>query len=220
MVAKAIQGVGHLPEALQRGLGVPGHLPDEVDNGEAPGVHIPLGVERLDPFRGAAHDLGKAMRGKAEPGRHRERRQHPVRVACTLIRSGVAPLVGFRETGSRSPRSLIDPAVAGPSPSRDTTPLSKLTGQEVTAIVYDPQAAHGCGRPMTDPRTQEVPDYLLLLATLGGLAVFGASGFVIGPVIAAFFLVVWEMFAQEHAERTVIHGDRPTAEISGESSAA
>ena len=43
--------------------------------------------------------------------------------------------------------------------------------------------------------------YLVLLATLGGLAVFGISGFVIGPVIAAFFLVVWEMFAQEYAER-------------------
>jgi len=39
------------------------------------------------------------------------------------------------------------------------------------------------------------------MPSLGGLAVFGISGFVIGPVIAAFFLVVWEMFAQEYAER-------------------
>jgi hypothetical protein len=31
-----------------------GHLPDEVDNGEAPAVHIPLGVERRGPVRGAA----------------------------------------------------------------------------------------------------------------------------------------------------------------------
>lgn len=46
----------------------------------------------------------------------------------------------------------------------------------------------------------QMPDYLVLLATLGGLAVFGVSGSVIGPVIAAFFLVVWEMFAQEYAE--------------------
>jgi predicted PurR-regulated permease PerM len=56
-----------------------------------------------------------------------------------------------------------------------------------------------------------MPDYLVLLATLGGLAVFGVSGFVIGPVIAAFFLVIWDMFAQEHAERTITQRERPTA---------
>lgn len=54
-------------------------------------------------------------------------------------------------------------------------------------------------RPILVGRETEMPDYLVLLATLGGLSVFGISGFVIGPVIAAFFLVVWEMFAQEHA---------------------
>jgi predicted PurR-regulated permease PerM len=52
-----------------------------------------------------------------------------------------------------------------------------------------------------------MPDYLVLLATLGGLGVFGVSGFVIGPVVAALFLVVWDMFAQEHTERTVTEGD-------------
>jgi predicted PurR-regulated permease PerM len=55
-------------------------------------------------------------------------------------------------------------------------------------------------RPMLVGRDTQMPDYLVLLATLGGLSVFGISGFVIGPVIAAFFLAVWEMFAQEHAE--------------------
>ena len=75
-------------------------------------------------------------------------------------------------------------------------------------------------RPILVGRDTQMPDYLVLLATLGGLAVFGVSGFVIGPVIAAFFLVVWEMFAQEHAERTTIHGDRPTANVPEESSAA
>jgi len=66
-------------------------------------------------------------------------------------------------------------------------------------------------RPILVGRETQMPDYLVLLATLGGLAVFGVSGFVIGPVIAAFFLVVWEMFAQEHAEPPVIHGERPTS---------
>ena len=67
-------------------------------------------------------------------------------------------------------------------------------------------------RPILVGRDTQMPDYLVLLATLGGLAVFGVSGFVIGPVIAAFFLVVWEMFAQEHAERTITQGDRAIAE--------
>jgi predicted PurR-regulated permease PerM len=46
----------------------------------------------------------------------------------------------------------------------------------------------------------------VLLSTLGGLTVFGISGLVIGPVIAALFLAVWEMFAQEYhrAETAVV----------------
>jgi predicted PurR-regulated permease PerM len=75
-------------------------------------------------------------------------------------------------------------------------------------------------RPLLVGRDTQMPDYLVLLATLGGLSLFGVSGFVIGPVIAAFFLVVWEMFAQEHAERPASQGERPTAEPPEESSAA
>ncbi len=53
-------------------------------------------------------------------------------------------------------------------------------------------------RPLLVGRDTRMPDYLILLSTLGGLAVFGLSGFVIGPVIAALFLAVWEMFMQEY----------------------
>jgi predicted PurR-regulated permease PerM len=67
-------------------------------------------------------------------------------------------------------------------------------------------------RPVLVGRDTQMPDYLVLLATLGGLAVFGVSGFVIGPLIAAFFLVVWEMFAQEHAGQTISQAERSIAE--------
>jgi predicted PurR-regulated permease PerM len=67
-------------------------------------------------------------------------------------------------------------------------------------------------RPVLVGRDTQMPDYLVLLATLGGLAIFGVSGFVIGPVIAAFFLVVWDMFAQEFAERPIPYDERSTAE--------
>jgi predicted PurR-regulated permease PerM len=54
-------------------------------------------------------------------------------------------------------------------------------------------------RPILVGRETKMPDYLVLLATLGGLAMFGISGFVIGPIIAALFLVVWEIFSEEYS---------------------
>jgi hypothetical protein len=50
-------------------------------------------------------------------------------------------------------------------------------------------------RPMLVGKDTKLPDYLVLISTLGGIAVFGANGFVIGPVIAALFVTVWEIFA-------------------------
>ena len=49
-------------------------------------------------------------------------------------------------------------------------------------------------RPILVGKETRMPDYLVLIATLGGLAVFGLNGFVIGPVIAALFLTAWEIF--------------------------
>jgi predicted PurR-regulated permease PerM len=52
-------------------------------------------------------------------------------------------------------------------------------------------------RPVLVGRETRMPDYMVLLSTLGGLSVFGPAGFVAGPVLAALFLSVWDMFAQE-----------------------
>ena len=41
----------------------------------------------------------------------------------------------------------------------------------------------------------KLPDYVVLISTLGGIEVFGLNGFVIGPLIAAMFMVSWEIFA-------------------------
>jgi predicted PurR-regulated permease PerM len=54
-------------------------------------------------------------------------------------------------------------------------------------------------RPLLVGRDTKMPDYLILLSTLGGLTLFGVSGFVIGPVIASLFLAVWVMFQEEFA---------------------
>jgi predicted PurR-regulated permease PerM len=50
-------------------------------------------------------------------------------------------------------------------------------------------------RPILVGRDARMPDYVVLIATLGGFALMGFNGFVIGPVIAALFLTVWEIFA-------------------------
>ncbi len=52
-------------------------------------------------------------------------------------------------------------------------------------------------RPILVGRDTKMPDYLILLSTLGGLGMIGISGFVLGPVIAAFFLAIWAMFARD-----------------------
>ena len=49
-------------------------------------------------------------------------------------------------------------------------------------------------RPILVGRDTRMPDYIVLISTLGGLELFGLSGFIIGPVIAALFLAVWEIF--------------------------
>ena len=56
-------------------------------------------------------------------------------------------------------------------------------------------------RPILVGRETKLPDYLVLLSTLGGLAAFGLAGFIVGPVLAALFLSVWDMFAREYAGR-------------------
>ena len=58
-------------------------------------------------------------------------------------------------------------------------------------------------RPILVGRDTRLPDYLVLVATLGGLTVFGVNGFVIGPVIAALFIAAWEIFSQARQEQTV-----------------
>ena len=49
-------------------------------------------------------------------------------------------------------------------------------------------------RPVLVGKDTKMPDYVVLLSTVGGMALFGLNGFVIGPVIAALFIAAWELF--------------------------
>lgn len=52
-------------------------------------------------------------------------------------------------------------------------------------------------RPLLVGRDTKLPDYIVLLSTLGGFAVFGINGFVIGPLVAALFVAFWGIFMRE-----------------------
>jgi predicted PurR-regulated permease PerM len=49
-------------------------------------------------------------------------------------------------------------------------------------------------RPWLVGKDTKMPDLLILLGTLGGLIVFGAIGIVIGPIVAALFVTVWDIY--------------------------
>jgi len=49
-------------------------------------------------------------------------------------------------------------------------------------------------RPRLVGRDTEMHDLLILFSTLGGLLLFGVLGFIIGPILAALFVTVWELY--------------------------
>ncbi|AKM11575.1 membrane protein [Croceicoccus naphthovorans] len=50
-------------------------------------------------------------------------------------------------------------------------------------------------RPILVGRDTGIPDWIILISTLGGIAAFGISGVVAGPVIAGLFLAAWPMLS-------------------------
>lgn len=56
-------------------------------------------------------------------------------------------------------------------------------------------------RPKLVGAETKLPDYVVLVSTLGGLSIFGINGFVIGPMIAALFVASWALYREERARR-------------------
>lgn len=54
-------------------------------------------------------------------------------------------------------------------------------------------------RPAIVGRDSRIPDWIILVSTLGGLALFGLTGFVLGPLIAGVALVCWQIYGREIA---------------------
>jgi predicted PurR-regulated permease PerM len=51
-------------------------------------------------------------------------------------------------------------------------------------------------RPWLVGKDTKMSDLLVLIASLGGIALFGVMGFVIGPIVAALFVTSWEIYGE------------------------
>ena len=74
-------------------------------------------------------------------------------------------------------------------------------------------------RPILVGRDTKLPDFIVLLSTLGGFAVFGINGFVIGPLLAALFVASWQIFMREfnaESEPVAVEGESDTGAASVE----
>lgn len=55
-------------------------------------------------------------------------------------------------------------------------------------------------RPILVGRDTGIPDWIILITTLGGLAIAGISGIVLGPLVAGLFLASWSIWQEQRAE--------------------
>jgi predicted PurR-regulated permease PerM len=49
-------------------------------------------------------------------------------------------------------------------------------------------------RPRLVGKDTEMHDLMILFSTMGGILMFGIIGFIIGPIVAALFVTVWDMY--------------------------
>lgn len=55
-------------------------------------------------------------------------------------------------------------------------------------------------RPLLVGRDARMSDLMILLSTMGGIVLFGALGFIVGPIIAALFVTVWHIYGNAFRE--------------------
>jgi predicted PurR-regulated permease PerM len=51
-------------------------------------------------------------------------------------------------------------------------------------------------RPMLVGKDTKMHEMFILLGTLGGIGMFGIIGFIIGPIIAALFVTIWDLYGE------------------------
>ena len=79
----------------------------------------------------------------------------------------------------------------------------RISGKGVALIVFGVVViglVDNILRPLLVGKDTQMPDYIVLMSTVGGMALFGINGFVIGPVVAALFMAAWDLFASSNEE--------------------
>ncbi|MHB1397851.1 MAG: AI-2E family transporter [Trichloromonadaceae bacterium] len=69
-------------------------------------------------------------------------------------------------------------------------------------------------RPQLIGKDTQMHDLMIFLGTLGGIALFGVIGFIIGPIIAALFVTIWEIYGEAFQE--VLPGGAKRRALSGQ----
>jgi predicted PurR-regulated permease PerM len=62
-------------------------------------------------------------------------------------------------------------------------------------------------RPILVGRDTKLPDWMVLLSTLGGIVMVGIHGFVVGPLIAVLFVAFWQIFSREFNPDTRVQSE-------------
>ncbi len=61
-------------------------------------------------------------------------------------------------------------------------------------------------RPILVGKDTRMPDYVVMISTIGGMSVLGINGFVVGPAIAAMFIAVWHIYVVTHQDQVDLTG--------------
>ncbi len=67
-------------------------------------------------------------------------------------------------------------------------------------------------RPRLVGQESGMHDLMVFFSTLGGIATFGPMGFIVGPVIAAFFLAMIDIYSTEFRHELELHSADPTVQ--------
>ncbi|MDY0221329.1 MAG: AI-2E family transporter [Desulfobacterium sp.] len=88
--------------------------------------------------------------------------------------------------------------------------LGDLTGVIILAVLCGAVAGNidNLLRPRLVGKDTEMHDLFVLFGTLGGIAMFGLLGIIIGPIIAALFITIWEIYGTVFSDYLPKTGNR------------
>jgi len=93
--------------------------------------------------------------------------------------------------------------------------LGDFSGVIILAILCGAVAGNldNIVRPRLVGKDTEMHDLFVLFGTLGGLSMFGLLGIIIGPIVAALFITIWEIYGDTFSEYLPrVRSIRPTSE--------